>query len=269
LAAIRLAVLGDPLSYTRSPDLHLAGLAALGLQGESLALRTPVEGLAARLAELAAAGHTGVNLTHPLKEAALALVNRAAPASVAARSVNTIGFEEKERWGDTTDGAGFVDLLHTLRRDPARERVVVFGSGGASRSLALALLETGSRVSVASRDPARARDAWGAIGGARLIAAEGRELDDALGEATLVVNGTPTSSDTVPVPPARLPRSARLVDLTYGPAETGWVRAARAAGLDASDGLGLLVHQARRSLSLWFHREVPLEPLARAVGWAP
>jgi shikimate 5-dehydrogenase len=45
------------------------------------------------------------------------------------------------------------------------------------------------------------------------------------------------------------------------------VRAARALGLHAVDGLGLLVHQARRSLSLWLGREVPLEPLAAAVGW--
>lgn len=266
---IRLAVLGDPLGFTRSPELHLAGLSALGLEGESLALRTPVDSLAARLAELEAAGYTGVNLTHPLKEAALALVARSSPASLAARSVNTIGLANAERWGDTTDGAGFVDLLHTLAREPESESVVIFGSGGASRSLALALLEAGAHVTIASRDPARARDSWSAISGALLIAAEGSELDGALRDATLVVNGTPTSSATEPVAPARIPNTAAAVDLTYGAAPTGWVNAARAAGLEASDGLGLLVHQARRSLSLWFGREVPLQPLARAVGWAP
>ena len=266
---VRLAVLGDPLSFTRSPELHRAGLSALGLDGESLALRTPVDSLAARLAELEAAGYAGVNLTYPLKEAALALVARSSPSSLAARSVNTIGFAGDGRWGDTTDGAGFVDFLHTLAREPASESVVIFGSGGASRSLALALLEAGAHVTIVSRDPAAARDGWSGISGALLIAAEGNELDGALRQATLVVNGTPTSSGTEPVAPARIPSSAAVVDLTYGSAPTGWVSAARAAGLEASDGLGLLVHQARRSLSLWFGREVPLEPLARAVGWAP
>jgi shikimate dehydrogenase len=57
------------------------------------------------------------------------------------------------------------------------------------------------------------------------------------------------------------------VDLVYGPEVTPWVRAARAAGIEAVDGLGLLVFQAQRSLALWTGREVPLAPLARAVGW--
>ena len=266
---IRLAVLGDPLRYTRSPELHRAGFEVLGVPGESFALRTPAEALASRLAELAAGGYTGVNLTHPLKEAALTLVTRVSPASAASRSINTIGFDGRERWGDTTDGSGFVDLLRSLRREPARERALLFGSGGASRSLALALGEAGAQVTVASRDPVRARDSWSAIPGAALVSTEGAEIDAMLRGATLIVNGTPSSSATEPSPVTRLPRGALLVDLTYGESPTGWVSAARAAGLDAIDGLGLLVHQARRSLSLWFHRDVPLEPLARAVGWAP
>jgi shikimate dehydrogenase len=57
------------------------------------------------------------------------------------------------------------------------------------------------------------------------------------------------------------------IDLVYGPEPTAWVRAARALGLQAYDGLGLLVFQARRSLALWTGQEVPLEPLAEAVGW--
>ena len=55
-STIRLAVLGDPLAYTRSPDLHLAGLAALGLAGESTAHRTTAAELGARLSELAGRG---------------------------------------------------------------------------------------------------------------------------------------------------------------------------------------------------------------------
>lgn len=270
MPAIRLAVLGDPLLYTRSPELHRAGLAALGLEGESSAIRTSVDRLPARLDELEAHGFRGVNLTHPLKEAALAQVGRASASATRARSVNTIGFAAGGRWGETTDGAGFLDLLRNTSREPSRERVVLFGSGGASRSLALALLEAGcASVMVASRDPAGAAAAWREIHGASLAGLETRELAETLGRATLIVNGTPRSSASEPVPVERLPRAAVLVDLTYGAAPPGWVTAARSAGLRAEDGLGLLVHQARRSLSLWLERDVPLAPLARAVGWAP
>jgi shikimate dehydrogenase len=138
---MKLAVLGDPLRYTRSPDLHRAGLEAAGLAGESSAIRTPLAELGARLDALAAAGWRGVNLTHPLKEAALELLPRLSDASRRARAVNTVGFEDGGAWGDTTDGAGFVDLLRWRGRDPAAERVVLLGAGGAARGLALALAD--------------------------------------------------------------------------------------------------------------------------------
>ena len=265
---ILLAVLGDPLSYTRSPELHRAGLAAIGFECDSVALRTPAEGLERRLRELAETGYTGVNLTHPLKEPALALLARVSAPARAARSVNTVGLDADGHWGETTDGAGFIDLLRGMGRDPAAERVVLCGSGGASRSLAFALLAAGcTRIAVASRDPGRAAESWADLAGARLMRAEGEEIAADREAATLVVNGTPRSTALDPVPVSAISRRALLVDLTYGPELTVWVAAARAEGREAVDGLGLLVHQARRSLELWTGRQVPLEPLARAVGW--
>ncbi len=265
---MKLAVLGDPLAFTRSPALHRAGLGALGIPCESQALRTPVAELGARLRELAAADFTGVNLTHPLKEAALEHVPRVSDAARASRSVNTIGFADGG-WGDTTDGVGFVDLLRTLGREPGSERVLIFGAGGAARSLALALHSAGAAVLVASRDPARAGPAWSAIPGVSLAATDGREVSTELGRARLIVNATPCSSAEEPVTPEGTLADALLVDLTYGPAGTPWVVAARARGRRAIDGLGLLVHQARRSLERWTGRELGIEPLARAVGWRP
>src|SRR5262249_35752890 len=91
-AMVKLAVLGDPLRYTPSPDPHRAGCAALGLECESVALRPPAGDLAGTLARLAAEGYTGCNLTMPLKEPALALAARPSAAATRARSVNTIRF---------------------------------------------------------------------------------------------------------------------------------------------------------------------------------
>src|SRR5437867_10613370 len=132
---MNLAALGDPLAYTRSPELHRAGLASLGLDGDSRAIRTPASELGERLQALAAAGYRGVNLTHPLKQAALDHLGRASEPARRALSVNTIGFDSGIAWGDTTDGAGFVDLLRARARAPGAQRVVLLGAGGAARSL--------------------------------------------------------------------------------------------------------------------------------------
>ena len=158
-AGMRLAVLGDPLRFTRSPELHRAGCAALGVACESQALRTPLAELRPTLERLAAEGFTGCNLTLPLKGPALDCVADASPAARRARSVNTITFRSSGLHADTTDGEGFVDLLRTLDRDPAQAEIVLLGAGGSARSLALALGEPGRngvRV-VSRRDPGPAR----------------------------------------------------------------------------------------------------------------
>jgi len=264
---VRLAVLGDPLAFTRSPELHRAGLEALGIAGESVALRTPLAQLDERLRALAAEDYTGVNLTHPLKEAALPLLGRVTQAATLARSVNTVGFGDGGSWGDTTDGRGFLDLLRSHGRDPESERVVLLGGGGAARSLAHALVEQGADVTVSARRPEAVTESWPNRPALKLVGWRGEAEREALARATLVVNATPLSTSHEPIEPAAISAKAHVVDLTYGAEPTAWVEACRARGLSAEDGLGLLVHQARRSLALWFGHDVPLESLGRAVGW--
>jgi shikimate dehydrogenase len=265
---IRLAVLGDPLAHSRSPDLHRAGLAALGLAGESSALPTSAEQLGPRLTDLAARGFRGVNLTRPLKAAVLPLLARVSEPAREAHSVNTVGFAPDGWWGETTDGPGLIDLLQSLGRDPARERVVILGAGGAARSLGLALAGVGAEpLTVSARRPVENAGKWRDIAGARLVTWRSREEAMALGEATLVINTTPLGGEEEPAPLDAIARSALILDLVYGERVGPWVLRARAEGREAYDGLGLLVFQARRSLALWLARPVPLDPLARAVGW--
>jgi shikimate dehydrogenase len=266
-AFCRLAVLGDPLAFTLSPQLHRAGLAAIGRAGASEALRTPLTELGARLAALAGAGYRGANLTHPLKQAALAHVARVSEPARRAASVNTIGFDADGWWGDTTDGPGFLDLLGHLGRNPARERVVLLGAGGAARSLAAALADAGAAdLTVCARDPATAAPAWQAIAGVRWAGWNSGPAHAALGNATLIVHATPLRLPEGPVPLERLRAGAAIVDLVYGPEPLPWLTRAAGAGHVTHDGRALLAFQARRSLALWTGREIPLAALLRAVG---
>jgi shikimate dehydrogenase len=260
-------VLGDPLAFTLSPRLHIAGLAALGLPGDSEAMRVPVERLGGTLERLAAAGYRGANLTHPLKEAALAYLTVASEPARRARSVNTVLLEPGGAHGETTDGPGLLDLLAHQGFAPGGARATLLGAGGAARSLALSLLSAGAAVTVVARRPAAARAAWAGIAGAHLVGWASDEARAALARPGLVVNATPLAEEPGPWPLDEIAPGSLVVDLVYGAEPTPWIRAARAQRRPALDGLGLLVFQARRSLALWTGREVPLEPLARAVGW--
>ncbi len=265
---LRLAVLGDPLEYTLSPELHRAGLEAVGCSGESHAIRTPPELLGRRLRELALEAYRGVNLTAPLKEVALGYLAHLSEAAHCARSVNTVGFDREGWWGETTDGAGFVELLGSLGRRPSDQRALLMGGGGAARSIAWSLIDAGcDEVTVSARRPREIEASWAGMTDARITEWRSDEEARALGRATVVVNATPLAGEEGPMPAALLPRSGVVIDLRYGSHPTRWIRACRDRGLEAYDGLGLLVFQARRSLSLWTGRDVPLDPLARAVGW--
>lgn len=261
---LRLAVLGDPLRYTRSPDLHRAGALALGYACESVALRTAPGELAATLSRLEAEGYVGCNLTMPHKESALVLVRDATPAAKRARSVNTISFRGSGMHGETTDGPGFLDLLASLDRVPARAPIVLLGAGGSARSLAAALLDAGAQVNVISRTEPAPGPAW--IGSAWSEWGSGTAYE-AIAQARVIVNCTPLSGEPPPLELEHVAHGSLLIDLTYREELTPWIAAARARGFEAVDGLGLLVHQARHSLAVWFGREVPLAPLAAAVGW--
>jgi shikimate dehydrogenase len=262
---VRLAVLGEPLVFTLSPLLHRAGLECLGLPGESQALPTGPAALGERLRTLAAAGFRGVNVTHPLKEATLAFLSRLTDDARRARSVNTVGFDADGWWGASTDGPGFLDLLAAVGAEARLERTHLLGAGGAARSLAVALAGAGVEITVSARDPARAAASWQDIAPVRFFPWRSPGEHGALRSASLVVNCTPLEEE--PAPLADLAPGACVVDLVYGPQVTAWVAGARARGLQAYDGLGLLVFQARRSLALWTGRDVPAGPLARAVGW--
>jgi shikimate dehydrogenase len=264
---LELAVLGDPLAYTRSPDLHRAALAAVGRAGDSRAVRTQAAELDARLHELAARGVRGVNLTHPLKEAVLPLLHRVSERSRATRSVNTVGLDAGGWWGDSTDGVGFVAWLRSLGSNPERERVVVLGAGGAARAIAWSLIESGALVTYSARRPDGVAPAWSAIHGASPVAWRSREEAAALADATWVAHATPLEDPHAIAPWDAIAPGARIVDLRYGPTPTPWVLAARAAGREAWDGLGMLVHQARASFTLWTGADPGVEPLERAVGW--
>jgi shikimate dehydrogenase len=79
-------------------------------------------------------------------------------------------------------------------------------------------------------------------------------LRDALRAATLVVNTTPIGlrDATHPVPAECLAAPTAVLDLVYRSGETAWVRACRARGLAAQDGLRMLVEQGAHAYQWWF-----------------
>jgi shikimate dehydrogenase len=250
----RLAgLLGWPVSHSRSPRLHGFWLARHGIDGAYLPLPVRPERFEAAVRSLGDLGFAGANVTIPHKEAAFAVCDRVSEVARRAGSVNTLVFRDGRIEGTSTDGYGFVESV----RDQAPGwrasdgPAVILGAGGAVRSVAAALLDAGCpRLTLVNRTPARAEAIARDLGGPVEVAAA-----PPLRDAALLVNGTSlgmTGEPPLEIDLAPLPASAVVADMVYVPLETKLLAAARARGLRAVDGLGMLLHQARPGFEAWF-----------------
>lgn len=277
---LRLAVIGDPVSHSKSPPMHNAALRACGIPAAYTRLHIRPEELAEALRLLPKAGFIGVNITLPHKVAALALVDEAHPAARRTNAINTIIVQGERLAGRSTDGAGFV---RAIRAEFAREvrdlRVMIFGAGGgAGRAIAVqcALERCEGLVLVNrtfSRSEALALELWRDLGEGcvRALPWDEEALERELPEVDLIVNATPMgmssgNAQNASAVPSRLLRPGHLVyDTVYTSARTPLLLAAESAGARVANGMSMLLHQGALSFEHWFHREAPVDVMRAAL----
>jgi shikimate dehydrogenase len=272
----RLAVLGHPVSHSRSPAMQNAALKALGLGDEWSYEAIDIEPghFAGRIRELPAQGFVGANVTIPHKEAALALADEASDAAQQIGAANTLSFRDAAIRADNTDAPG---LLAALPGPVEGRSALILGAGGSARAAVWALAGEGASVSLWNRTPERAdalvRDL--AHAGA-LTPAEGR-LRAVTGEQVrangyqLIVNCTAIGMrdedpfEQLPLDPERFNDRTVVVDLVYAGSESRLVRVARARGATVVEGLEVLVRQGGESLRIWTGMDPPLDVMRRAA----
>lgn len=248
----RLVLLGHPVGHSLSPRFQNAALQHAGIPLIYEALDVEPAGLAGIAGELRMAGGAG-NVTIPHKEAFVAECGHLTAAASLAGAVNTFWCERGVLVGDNTDIAGFEALVrHVIGEVPSGARVAVLGAGGAAAAVCAAVARwPGGRVTLHARTAERAVALAQRFGGRVRVVASARE---AAGDADLVVNATPIGldSDALPAPLDALRGDAAVMDLVYRPGETAWVRAARAGGHRAADGLEMLLAQGAHAFERWF-----------------
>ena len=265
----RAFVVGHPIRHSRSPLIHGHWLAKHGLAGTYERLDVAPGDFEAFFRGLPASGFAGGNVTIPHKEAAFRLADTLTERAEKIGAVNTLIVEGERVRGDNTDAPGFIAHLdHSLGEGwPERTggSALVLGAGGAARAIVVGLVERGMRVRVANRSPDRAR-ALAELDPGHVEALAWEAVPEALSETGLLVNTTslgmaghpPLALDLAP-----LPARAAVADIVYVPLETPLLAAARARGLAAVDGLGMLLHQAVPGFFAWFGLRPEVTPELR------
>lgn len=259
---VRLAgVIGDPVAHSRSPAMHNAAFAQLGIAARYERWHTPAAELPARVASLRAPEMLGANVTLPHKIAVIALLDRLDPLAERIGAVNTIVREASGALaGYNTDAPAVVGTLRAAGLDPAGTRAVILGASGAARAAAFALAESGAaQIVVVNRTLARAEELAADVLAAserddlrlHALAPDDAELAAALADAGLLINATSLGwhGDETPLPAEQIPPGALVFDMVYR--ETQLLRDAATRGARTLDGADMLVRQAALAFEHW------------------
>lgn len=268
VVAVSAGVVGHPVAHSLSPVIHEAWIGAAGLDAEYSRIDPGLDGFET-FARETGRSFSGVNVTIPFKERALALADEASDRARLAGAANLLLFRaDGSIFADNTDGLGMLGALAVQAPgfDPRAGPAVILGAGGAARGAAAAMFLAGApEIRIVNRTPDRAEALARDIGPTvKAVAA-----DDALVGANLIVNATSLGLGGGPGPDidlAAAPKTAVVLDMVYKPLRTEFLQRAAGLGLRTVDGLEMLIRQAVPSFEAFFGQAPPAGVGVRALA---
>lgn len=259
-----LGLFGYPLGHSISPLLHNQALKDLGLNYVYLPFPIEPGYLEDGVRAIRALNIRGVNVTIPYKEEVIPFLDEVDSLARKIGAVNTIVNNNGKLKGYNTDFTGFQRMLEEDGRFRIEgKKAVIIGAGGASRAVGIALCQRGiEEIHLLNRTRERAEElalSWQKYYPEIKIKTGGLEYDyckPLISRADLLVDTTPVgmapNMEVEPVIPAEVLHSNLLVvDLVYNPAETTLLKAAKRAGAETLNGLGMLLYQGIEAFKLW------------------
>jgi len=277
----RLAVIGDPIAHSRSPQMHNPALKACGIDAQYIRVQVPAGHVTEAFQQFAKCGFLGVNITIPHKFEAVSAVDELDELAAALGAVNTLVLRDGRLLGRNTDGPGFLrSVKEAFGVDVKDLRVLILGAGGgAGRAVAVqsALVRCGKLV-LANRSVEKAEIVAGEIRAVErcrdvsVLELADDEIAAVAADVDLIVNATSLgmkAGDAKLVPTEAIQARHLVFDMVYrSDGETPLLADAKKAGAKVVDGLTLLLHQGAISFEHWFDRPAPLEVMREGLRQA-
>jgi len=281
--AIRLAVFGDPVEHSLSPQMQNAALKHSKIDTQYARFHILQNELRDAFDLIRELKFIGVNLTIPHKIAALELLDLVDDNAKRVGAANVLKMDNGKLHGFNTDGRGFSRAVREEFSVDLRDlRVMVLGAGGAARAIArqcakencerLAIanstFEKGQQLADSLRNFFEGPKVLGPVARLQAIPWDERAFQFQIANVDLVVNATPVGlnrSDPSPIPSRLLAPHVMVYDAIYSEKRTPLVSAAIEAGARAANGLSMLLHQGALAFEIWFQREAPLEVMRAAI----
>ncbi|OGB26332.1 MAG: shikimate dehydrogenase [Burkholderiales bacterium RIFCSPHIGHO2_02_FULL_66_10] len=251
----RYAVIGHPISHSKSPLIHGLFARATGQDIAYTAIEAPLDGFRATVEAFRASGGRGINVTLPFKLQAFEIATDPMESARLAGAVNALKFDGERILAQNFDGLGLVnDIQRNLDVSLAGKRVLICGAGGATRGAIVPLAEQKPAViAFANRSADKAHGLKADF--SAQVALQTGGYEDLAGESfDVVLNATSTglSQAALPLPTGVFAAGALAYELVYGKGLTPFLKQAQAAGVTRiADGVGMLVEQAAEAFEWW------------------
>jgi shikimate dehydrogenase len=254
-----------PAGHTRSPAMHNAAFAALGIDATYLAFDVPPEDLPAAISGMRALDIRQLAISIPHKQAVIALLDDIDETAQQIGAVNTVTRRGSKLVGSNTDWLGAVRAIESVT-ELAEARAVVLGAGGAARAVVYGLRARGAKVSVLNRSPDRAEQLCADLGAE--AAGPISELENIPHDILVNTTSVGLATDESPVDPSWISEGAVVMDAVYEPPETRLLRDAASRGARTISGKWMLIHQAAEQLREWTGLDAPIKVMAEAFDAA-
>ena len=243
------AVIGKPITHSLSPMIHQHFAKQTNIQLTYEPILGDEHTFAEQVITFFNQNGKGLNITLPFKERAFALARQKTPRCLQAKAANTLWFANEQIHADNTDGIGLVRDL--MRYMPLQgKKILILGAGGAARGIIHPLLAMNpANLTFVNRTEHKLMALK-----ADFPAIQCSTLEHLNGDYDLIINATSASIDNQAILlPAEIIRSKPFCyDLAYAQkGVTPFVCYAQDLGLQAIDGLGMLVEQAAEAFFIW------------------
>lgn len=262
---LKLAVIGNPISHSKSPEIHQNFADQFKVNIEFNKHKVTQDNLEEWLRSFFKDDGRGVSITLPLKEAALNCADEISERARLASACNVIYLKEDKLFADCTDGHGLVkDLEENLNAPLKGKKILILGSGGAARGIIPSILQKmPEKLKVANRTESKALllkkelESKVKLDETGILFEAGSLSDDFLlsDSFDFIINSTSISTqpgESIGLPEAIFSGTKLAYDLFYSVEKTVFMQEALAGGAEkVSDGLGMLIEQGAESFRLW------------------
>ncbi|WP_074207928.1 shikimate dehydrogenase [Fibrobacter sp. UWB11] len=276
-----LCIFGHPVAHSKSPAMHNALFAALGINAAYLPYAPEPENFAEAIKGFKAMKFRGANVTIPYKteffnaDGSARLVDELSEISKFTGSANTLywkdGIVGGTLCGTTTDPYGCVRNLEENGVSPSNKKIALLGNGGAAQSIAFTLVEQENELTIVCRSKEKGETLAGSLNKFFQSGNAGNknfktvqittfgEFANISANFDIIINATsvgmsPNVNDS-PLTSECLHKGQVVCDIVYTPPRTKLLQMAEANGCKIVTGEGMLVHQGLESFKKWFPKE--------------